>query len=91
MRIQKKVTLHKVATGADIDMTLLSKIERSERFPSFDQLKRLSDYFKANETLLKALLISGKIIKEYGLTPTTLDAIQMVNEKFASYNTDLKK
>lgn len=91
LRIQKKVTLHKVSIGADIDMTLLSKIERCERLPTVDQLKRLCAYFEASESVFMAMLISNKIIKDYGINSTTYDAIQMVHEQFASYNTFLKK
>ncbi|MCP4353493.1 MAG: helix-turn-helix transcriptional regulator [Desulfobacterales bacterium] len=89
--MDKNKTLHKVSMGTDIDMTLLSKIERGERFPTSEQLKRLTSYFDVPESDLLSDLISEKIIKTYGINKTTYDAIQIVNEKLAPYMKKSKK
>lgn len=88
MRTQKKETLHQVAKGTDIDMTLLSKIERSERLPTFEQAKRISSYFCVEENKLISMLTAEKILHEYGMNDNTLNAVYLVSEKIVSYNND---
>ena len=44
IRLERQETLHQLSMGTDIDMTLLSKFERDVRFPTDDQLKRISNY-----------------------------------------------
>lgn len=70
--------------GTDIDVTLLSKIERGERLPTTEQLKRLAKYFKSSEHDLMANLISERIIKAHGINELTYDAIQLAEKKIAS-------
>jgi transcriptional regulator with XRE-family HTH domain len=85
IREKSKKTLHQVAIGADIDSTILSKIERGERFPTVEQIKRLADFYGISEELLKTKFIAEKIIKDYGLNDTTLNAILLVREEFMNY------
>lgn len=80
LRINKNETLHKVSMGTNIDMTVLSKIERGKRYPTVKQLKQLAKYFNTSEADLKSKLISEKIIKDYGMNITTYNAVQLVNE-----------
>jgi HTH-type transcriptional regulator, competence development regulator len=91
LRISKNETLHKISMKVDIDMTLLSKIERGERFPTPEQLKRLTAYFKVSESDLMSKLISEKIVKAYGINNTTYNAIHLVKEQLASYIKEPKK
>lgn len=86
LRKQKEETLHQVSRGADIDSPLLSKIERGERLPTIEQLKRLANYYGVSEANLKVMHTAEKILREYGLNETTLDAIQIVNEHLSSYS-----
>lgn len=85
LRKSKGETLHEVSKDADIDSPLLSKIERSERLPTLEQLKRLAEFYRVNEAELMAKLKAEKIIKEYGLNNTTYDAIRIVEEQYVEY------
>lgn len=85
LRKQRNETLHQVSKGTDIDSPLLSKIERGERLPTLDQLKRLSKFYKVSEASLKVKHTAEKILKEYGANDTTYDAIQLVNEQLTTY------
>ena len=85
LRKEKEETLHGVSKGTDIDSPLLSKIERSERLPTLDQLKRLSLFYNVAEASLKAKLAAERIVKDYGLNNTTYDAIRLVEEQLLEY------
>jgi len=85
LRKRRKETLHQVSKGTDIDSPLLSKIERSERLPTNEQLKRIARFFKVSEESLKVKHTADKILKEHGVNYTTYDAIQLVNEQLTQY------
>jgi transcriptional regulator with XRE-family HTH domain len=78
-------TLHQVSKGTDIDSPMLSKIERGERLPTNEHLKRLAKFYKVSEANLKVKHTAEKILKEYGVNETTYDAIQLVNEQLTPY------
>lgn len=81
LRMGKEETLHQVSQGTDIDSPMLSKIERGERMPTLEQLKRLSKYFKVSEADLKVMHTAAKIIKEFGVNQTTYQAVRIVEEQ----------
>jgi HTH-type transcriptional regulator, competence development regulator len=85
LRKGKSETLHQVSKGSDIDSPMLSKIERGERMPTLDQLKKLCKYFKIAEADLKVMHTAEKIIKEYGVNETTYEAVRMVSEQIIPY------
>jgi HTH-type transcriptional regulator, competence development regulator len=85
LRTMKGETLHQVSKGTDIDSPMLSKIERSERMPTLEQLKKLCNYFEVSETNLKVLYTAEKILKEFGTNENTYKAIQLVNEQLVPY------
>jgi transcriptional regulator with XRE-family HTH domain len=74
-----------VSKGTDIDSPMLSKIERGDRMPTLEQLKRLCRYFKVSETDLKVMHTAEKIIKDYGMNETTYEAVRMVEEQLTPY------
>lgn len=86
-RIDKSETLHKVSMGTDIDMTLLSKIERGERLPTAGQIKRIANYFNLDSNLVSAEITAEKIIYEYGMNEATYKAALLVKEKLSHYST----
>ncbi len=90
LRNQRNETLHQVSKGADIDSPMLSKIERGERLPTVEQLKRLATFYNVPEKTLNVKHTAEKILKEYGINETTYDAIQLVNEQIAPYITKSK-
>jgi transcriptional regulator with XRE-family HTH domain len=85
LRKEKGETLHQVSKGTDIDSPMLSKIERGERMPTLEQLKKLCKYFKVAEADLKVMHTAEKIIKEYGVNETTYEAVRMVSEQIVPY------
>lgn len=85
LRKQNGETLHCVSESADLDLTLLSKIERGERLPTQEQIIKLAAYYKYNEAELKTLLVAERIIKEYGISNETQVAINLVNDQIVKY------
>ncbi len=86
LRTEKRLTLHQVCVATNIDSTILSKIERSERLPTIKQLEILSVFFEVSTETLKAKMIAEKISKDYGVNPVTLSALNMVQEGYEKYN-----
>nr|AGS51562.1 hypothetical protein [uncultured bacterium contig00004] len=91
LRQGRNETLHTVAVGTNIDMTLLSKFERKERIPTDEQAKRIAKYFKIDLQELMIELTAQKIIFEYGLNDTTYEAANLVREAFVEYSTNSKE
>lgn len=85
LRKDKGQTLHQVSKGTDIDSPLLSKLERGERLPTDEQIKKLAKYYKVAEADLKVKATAERIIKEYGVNDTTYDAVNLVMEQITPY------
>lgn len=85
LRSDKGETLHQVAKNTDIDMTMLSKLERGERLPTLEQTKRIASYYNIDENKLIAQLTAERIIKDYGMNENTLNAISLVKEQLLPY------
>lgn len=91
LRKGRQETLHQVSMGTDIDSPMLSKIERGERLPTAEQLKRLAKFYEVSEVSLKVKRTAEKILKEYGANETTYEAIQLVNEQLVPYSKKSKE
>lgn len=85
LRKEKGQTLHQVSKGTDIDSPLLSKLERGERLPTTEQIKKLSKHYKVLESELRVMATAEKIIKEFGVNDTTYDAVNLVMEQITPY------
>jgi transcriptional regulator with XRE-family HTH domain len=85
IRKERNETLHQVSQRTDIDSPMLSKIERGERLPTSEQIKKLAKHFKVPENILRSKVTAEKILKEYGANEVTLDAIAMVKEEIVKY------
>jgi len=85
LRKDKGQTLHQVSNGTDIDSPLLSKLERGERLPTVEQIKKLSKHYKVSEADLKIKATAERIIKEYGVSDTTYEAVNLVMEQITPY------
>jgi transcriptional regulator with XRE-family HTH domain len=85
IRADRKETLHMVAMGTNIDMTLLSKFERGERLPTNDQIQRLARHFDLDEKQLAVEATAGKILTEYGYNEITYGAVMYIQEKMVEY------
>ncbi|NDV67487.1 helix-turn-helix domain-containing protein [Dysgonomonas sp. 25] len=82
IRSYRGETLHQVAKGVDIDSPLLSKIERGSRLPTTAQIKRISSYFSLSEIELNTMLVSERIIKEFGINQITYLAIKRIEKEY---------
>jgi transcriptional regulator with XRE-family HTH domain len=85
LREQRAQPLRVVAAALEIDSTLLSKIERRERFPTPAQVVKLARYFGVPLEELAALVIADKIVHHYGYEAATLRAIRIVEERTSSH------
>ena len=85
LRKQRSEPLRVVAAAIEIDSTLLSKIERGERFPTDVQIARLAEYFDIPRDELTAQVIADRIVSAYGYQPTTLQAVRIVRERVVPY------
>ena len=65
-RERKKLPLRKIAAELDIDTSILSKIERSERFANSYQIPILSKVLEIDYKKLQILYLTEKISSEYG-------------------------
>ncbi|MCL2879370.1 MAG: helix-turn-helix transcriptional regulator [Treponema sp.] len=74
-----------VAMGTNIDMTLLSKIERGERLPTSEQILKLAGHFNLDEKKLAIEATARKILTEYGYNDVTYGAVQYVQEEMKKY------
>jgi len=88
LRLERQETLHKVAVGTNIDMTLLSKFERRERMPTNEQAEKIARYFGIDLMRLTVELTAEKILDEYGMNAITYEAAHLVKEAFVEYNAD---
>jgi len=86
LRKQRGEPLRIVAAAVEIDSTLLSKIERSERFPTEEQIAKFAKYFDIPQEELAAKAIADRIVSEYGHQSATLQAIKLVKEHMAPYS-----
>lgn len=80
LRKQRGDPLRVVAAAVEIDTTLLSKLERGERFPTEQQVNRLARHFNVAVDELRARAIADKIIYECGTGFSVLRAVELVKE-----------
>lgn len=61
LREESGLPLRKIAAQLDIDPSLLGKIERNQRQPTKEQIRKLSLIFNKNESLLLSEFLSDQI------------------------------
>ena len=86
LRKQRGEPLRVVAAAVEIDSTLLSKIERGERFPTEAQIAKFAEYFSIPQEELAAKVIADRIISAYGYQSATLQAIRIIKERMSPYS-----
>lgn len=86
LRHQKEKTLHQVSVKTDIDSPLLSKIERGERLPTKEQIKKLSKFYGIEKSFLETKCRAERILKDYGANAITYEAVVMVKEALQKYS-----
>jgi transcriptional regulator with XRE-family HTH domain len=85
LREDRGEILRVTAAAIDVDSTLLSKIERGERFPTESQAEFLAKHFGLERDELKSRLVAARILHEYGSDPAFPQAISIVREESRAY------
>ena len=81
LREENEMPLRKVAALLDIDVSILSKMERGERPLSKDVVTKLAKIYKHDEDELTVLYLSQKIVNEVGEEDLALRAMQVAEEQ----------
>jgi len=89
LREERGLPLRTVAAYLDIDLAILSKIERGQRNANREQVIKLAIYFKVNEDNLLVQWLSDKLVYEVEDEDMALKALQVAEEKI-EYKTFLK-
>ena len=90
MRQDKEEPLRVIAEAVGIDSTLLSKLERGERFPTQAQISKFAKVFKVPEEELKGMVIADKVISEYGDDAAALHAAHILKDRATPYRASSK-
>ena len=77
-RIQKAIKTSELARQTTIDPALISKFESGSRYPTRDQVLKLSQFLDIDYDTLMMLWIKEKIRNEYGNNPIFLKAISEI-------------
>jgi len=83
LRNEKKLPLRKVAALADIDVAILSKMERGERKLSKDIVLKLAEIYQHDADELVIMYLSEKILYEIGDEALAGQALLMAEESVA--------
>lgn len=81
LREEQGEILRITAAAVDMDPTLLSKIERGERFPTDAQAAALARHFDIERDPFQGRLVAARILDEYGSDPAFPHAISLVREE----------
>jgi HTH-type transcriptional regulator, competence development regulator len=74
MRQERRQPLRVIAAAIGIDSTLLSKLERGNRFPTEVQISKFARLFKVPEAELKGRVMADKMIAEFNDNDAALHA-----------------
>ena len=81
LREESNLPLRKVAHELDIDQSQLAKIERDERQPSKEIIKRIAKFFKQDEHQLTITFLSDMIAYQIKDEEDGLEALKVAEKK----------
>ena len=81
LRESKELPLRKVAAAIDIDVAILSKMERGERRSSKEIVQKLANLYNYDLEELLVLYLSEKVLYEIGDEDLALKALQVAEEQ----------
>lgn len=81
LREEEKLSLKDVAEKIGIDTSLLGKIERNERQPTKEQIKRVANYFKLDEKYLLKEYLSDQIAYKILEEEVDIDILKVAERK----------
>jgi len=91
IREQNELPLRKVAALLDIDVAILSKMERGERKLSKEVVLKLADIYKNNPDELLVLFLSEKIMYEIQDEDLGIEALKVAEERVKYIKANKKK
>ena len=81
LRVSAGMPLRKIAAQLDIDPSLLGKIERNDRQPTKEQIKKLAQIFGQNEDYLLSEYLSDQIAYKILEEESDLSLLKVVEKK----------
>ena len=81
LRENTNLSLRDVSTQTGVDASLLGKIERNERQPTKEQIKKISGFFKVDEKLLITELLSDQIAYKILDEDADLNILRVAEQK----------
>jgi transcriptional regulator with XRE-family HTH domain len=85
LREDRQLPLWKVAHAAEMDSTLLSKIELGQRFPTPGQTAALAKFFAVGATELESMRMAERFLSDNGHNPAAAAlALTRIQESAAS-------
>lgn len=91
IREQKELPLRKVAALLDIDVAILSKMERGERKLTKDVVLKLADIYKYDADELLVLFLSEKIMYEIQNEELGEKALKVAEQRVKYLNSNKRK
>lgn len=91
LREGKGLPLRKVSALLDIDVAILSKMERGERKLSKDIVLKLAEIYEYNPDELLVLFLSDKIMSEIQDEDLGLEALKVAEERVKYNATNTQK
>jgi adenine-specific DNA-methyltransferase len=85
LRQARRLPLRSVAAVAQMDSTLLSKIELAQRLPTEEQTRTIAKFFKVPFDEMEAKRLAEKFRMHYGNSPAARKAARLINEQSAEY------
>jgi transcriptional regulator with XRE-family HTH domain len=85
LREARDLALWQVAAAAEMDSTLLSKIERGHRFPTPEQAALLARFFNVPIGEMEGRRIMSKFWRDHGNNPAVAEAVQKIQETAPAY------
>jgi transcriptional regulator with XRE-family HTH domain len=91
IREEKKLPLRKVAALIDIDVAILSKMERGERKITKEVVLKLAEIYDYNTDDLLVLFLSDKILYEIQGEDLGIEALKVAEERAKYINANVGK
>lgn len=91
IREEKQLPLRKVATLLDIDVAILSKMERGERKITKEVVLKLADIYDYNADELLVSFLSDKILYEIQDEDLGIEALKVAEERAKYIKANKKK
>ncbi|WP_291275884.1 helix-turn-helix transcriptional regulator [Flavobacterium sp.] len=80
-RESKGLLLRQVASTLEVDPSLLSKIERGDKRPTKEQVKRLAKLFETEEKELMLAYLSDRLVYEIRNEDLASEALKVAEQK----------